>query len=154
MLTGNSNSDVLILARPADSMCAFLPAALSQWGLAFAVYSTAYELVNAAGEISADRPVVLIARPAMLGPQTASFIEHHFPNFHIVGWIDAGENVSDCAIARTTANGMTTAGHLDQLRQIIRKQSQTRKPLNRPEKPGLPEYELSDDEVNALLGVV
>jgi DNA-binding NtrC family response regulator len=154
MLIENSNSDVLVLVRPADSVCAILSAALRQWGFVFTIYSTAYEVVNAAKDIPADRSAVLIVRPAMLGLQVALFIERHFPNLHIIGWIDAGENVSDCAIAQTTVNGMITASHLDQLQQIIRRRCETRKPSNRPEEFGALEYELSDDEVNALLGVV
>jgi hypothetical protein len=158
-LIENSNSDVhvLVLARPADSMCAVLDSALRQWGCEFSVYSTAYEVVNAAKDIPAGQSAVLIARPAMLGPQAAIFIERHFLNLHIIGWIDSSENVSDCAIAQTTANGMMTASHLDQLQQIIHRLSKTTNPSALdtaiPKESDRLEYELSDDEVKALLGV-
>ena len=157
MLIENSNLDVrvLVLARPADSVCAIWAAALCQWGHAFSVYSTAYEVVNAAKTIPADQPVILITRPAMLGPQAAVFIERHFPNLQIIGWIDSGENVSDCAIAQTTVNGMMTASRLDQLQHVIHRLCKTMNPpvSHIPKESDRLEYELSDDEVNALLGV-
>jgi len=157
MLIENSNSDVhvLVLARPADSVCAILASALRQWGYVFSVYSTAYEVVNATKDIPVSQLAILIVRPAMLGPQAALFIERHFPNLQIIGWIDSGENVSDCAIAQTTANGMTTASHLDQLQQVIRRLCKTMNPSvsSIAKESDRQEYELNDDEVSALLGV-
>ena len=157
MLNENSNSDVhvLVLARPADSVCAIWVAALRQWDYTFSVYSSIYEVVNAAKDMYVSQSAILIARPAMLGPQAADFIERHFPNLQIIGWIDAGENISDCAIARTTANGMMTASHLDQIQRVIHRHCETMKPLvsSMPNQSNRLEHELSDDEVNALLGV-
>jgi hypothetical protein len=159
MLIENSNSDVhvLVLARPADSVRAILASALRQWGHAFSIYSTAYEVINVVKDLPAGHPAILIARPAMLGPQAALFIEQHFPNLQIIGWVDSGENVSDCAIAQTTANGMMTASHLDQLQQVINRLCKTLNPSALdtaiPKESDRLEYELSDDEVNALLGV-
>ena len=164
MVIENSNSvvHVLVLARPADSMCAILASAFRQWRYAFSTCSTIYEVVNGVKDIPVGQPLILIVRPAMLGPQAALFMERHFPDLRIVGWIDSGENVSDCAIAQTTVNGMVTASHLDQLQRMIRTFCKT-VPRNRsvsdmasadfPDKSGRPEYELSDNEVNALLGV-
>ncbi len=164
MLIENSNPDVhvLVLARPADSVCAILASALRQWRYAFSVYSTVYEVVNGIKDIPVGHAVILIVRPAMLGPQAALFIERHFPNLRIIGWIDFGENVSDCAIAQTTVNGMVLASHLDQLQQVIRTLCKTM-PQNQsvpdmagtafPKESEQLEYELSDDEVTALLGV-
>ena len=84
-------------------------------------------------------------------------VERHFPNLQIIGWIDSSENVSDCAIAQTTANGMMTASHLDQLQQIIHRLCKTMNPSALdtaiPKESDRLKYELSDDEVNALLGV-
>lgn len=159
IITKNSNSDfcVLVLARPADSMCATLAVALRQWGYVFSIHATAYDIINAAKNLPAAQSVILIARPAMLGFQAAVFIERHFPNLQIIGWIDSGENIADCAIAQTTVNGMTTASHLDQLQQIIHRLYQSRascaSDTDAAEKIDRLEYELSDDEVNALLGV-
>ena len=119
-------------------------------------------MVNAAKDIPAGQSGILIARPAMLGPQAAVFIERHFPNLQIIGWIDSSENISDCAIAQTTANGMMTASRLDQLQQGIRRLCKTMPQdsfvsdttrAGIPEELDRPEYELSDDEVTALLGV-
>ena len=159
MLIENSNSEVhvLVLARPADSVRAILASALRQWDHAFSIYSTAYEVVNATQDIPVSQSVILIARPAMLGPQAAVFIERHFPNLQIIGWVDSDENVSDCAIAQTMANGMMTASHLDQLQQVINRLCKTLNPSALdtaiPKESDRLEYELSDDEVNALLGV-
>jgi hypothetical protein len=159
MLIENSNSDVrvLVLSRPADSVCAILTSALRQWGYVFSVHPTAYEVINAANGIPSGQRLILIARPAMLGSQAALFIERHFPNLQIIGWVDSGENVSDCAIAQTTANGMMTASHLDQLQQVINRLCKTLNPsafdTAIPKESDRLEYELSDDEVNALLGV-
>ena len=159
ILNENSNPDVcvLVLARSADSLYSVLAAALCEWGYAFSVHATAYEVVNRVKDLPVGPSAILIARPAMLGPQAALFIEQHFPNLQIIGWIDSGEDVSDCAIAQTTACGMITASHLDQLQQIIHKCCKVTNPsasdiANSKESDRL-EYELSDDEVNALLGV-
>ena len=159
ILNENSNPDVfvLVLARSADSLYSVLAAALCEWGYAFSVHATAYEVINEVKDLPASPPYILIARPAMLGLQAALFIEQHFPNLQIIGLIDSGENVSDCAIAQTTASGMMTASHLDQLQQIIHKCCKATNPsaLNTvaPKQSDRLEYELSDDEVNALLGV-
>ena len=164
MCMENSNSGilVLVLARPADSVCAILASALRQWRYAFSVYSTVYEVVNAIKDIPAGQLPVLIVRPAMLGPQAAVFIERHFPDLRIIGWIDSGENVSDCAITQTTNNGIVLASQLDQFQQVIRSfyktMPQNQSALNAaggafPKESDRLEYELSDDEVNALLGV-
>ena len=164
MCIENSNSGVhvLVLARPADSVCAILASALCQWRHVFSVYSTVYEVVNAIKDIPAGQSLILIVRPAMLGPQAAVFIERHFPNLRMIGWIDSGENVSDCAIAQMAVNGMVMVSHPDQLQQVIRSFCKTI-PQNQsvPNTAGTDfseesdrlEYELSDDEVNALLGV-
>jgi hypothetical protein len=159
ILNENSNPDVfvLVLARSADSLYSVLAAALCEWGYAFSVHATAYEVVNRVKDLPAGPSAILIARPAMLGPQAALFFEQHFPNLQIIGWIDSGEDVSDCAIAQTTASGMMTASHLDQLQQIIHKCCKVTNPsasdIANPKESGRLEYELSDDEVNALLGV-
>jgi hypothetical protein len=164
MLIEDSNSGihVLVLARPADSVCAILASALCQWRYAFSVYSTVYEVVNGIKDISASQSLILVTRPAMLGSQAALFIERHFPNLRIIGWVDSGEKISDCAIVQMTAKGMVMVSHPDQLRQIIhsfcetmsQKQSVSNAAgsdiLNESDRL---EYELSDDEVNALLGV-
>ena len=160
----NSNLDihVLVLARPADSVCAILASALCQWRHAFSVCSTVYEVVNEIRNIPDGQLLVLVVRPAMLGPQAAVFIERQFPDLRIIGWVDSGENAADCAITQTTANGMMMASHPDQLQQVIHTLCKTI-PQNQSvpntagtdfsEEPDRLEYELSDDEVNALLGV-
>ena len=161
----NSNSDiyVLVLARPADSICTILTSALCQWRHIFSMYSTAYEVVNGIKDIPAGQLPVLIVRPAMLGSQAASFLERQFPSLRIIGWLDSGERVSDCAIAQTMANGMVMTSHLDQLQQIIHSFRKKNIPQNQslpnevravfPEKLDRLEYELSNDEVHALLEV-
>ena len=159
ILNENSNPDVfvLVLARSADSLYSVLAAALCEWGYAFSVHATAYEVVNRVKDLPVGPSAILIARPAMLGPQAALFFEQHFPDLQLIGWIDSGEDVSDCAIAQTTASGMMTASHLDQLQQIIHKCCKVKNPLAsdiaNPKGSDRLEYELSDDEVNALLGV-
>ena len=161
----NSNSDirVLVLARPADSMCAILASALNQWGHDFSMYSTVYEVVNTIKEIPADLPVVLIVRPLMLGVQAAGFINRHFPNLRMIGWIDSDENTSDWAITQMTIYGMVLINCLDQFQQVINPLRNTVSRIRSvtetvestfSKEPDRLEYELSDDEVNALLGVV
>ena len=159
ILNENSNPDVLVLvlARSADSLYSVLAAALCEWGYVFSVHATPFEVINVVKDLPAGHPAILIARPAMLGPQAALFIEQHFPNLQIVGWIDSGEDVSDCAIAQTTASGMMTASHLDQLQQIIHRcckaMNSSASGIANPKESDRLTYELSDDEVNALLGV-
>ena len=157
MLIENSNLDVriLVLARPADSVGVMLASALQQWQYAFSVYSTVYELIDAAKDIPEGQPAVLIVRPAMLGPQAAVFIERFFPDLRIIAWVDFCETMSDRAIVQTMADGMMTASGLDQLQQIIHRRYKNSK----PPVPDIPEeldrlaYKLSEDEVTALLGV-
>jgi hypothetical protein len=164
MCIENSNSGIhaLVLARPADSVCAILASALCQWRHAFSVYSTVYEVVNAMKDIPAGQVPVLIVRPAMLNPQAGLFIERHFPNLRMIGWIDSGENVTDCAIAQMAVNGMVMVSHPDHLQQVIHTLCKT---IPRDESVSKTtgtefseesdrlKYELSDDEVNALWGV-
>ncbi|RKY09346.1 MAG: hypothetical protein DRP56_02735 [Planctomycetota bacterium] len=164
MLTENINSivQVLVLARPADSVCAILASVLRQWRYAFSVYSTVYEVVDGIKDAPAGKPLILIARPAMLGSQAAVFIEQNFPSLRIIGWLDSGEKVSDCAITQTAANGMVMMSCPQQLQQFIHSFCKTI-PQNPPvsnaaredilEESDRLEYELSDDEVTALLGV-
>ena len=158
----NSGVHVLVLARPADSVCAVLASALCQWRHAFSVYSTVYEVVNGIKDISAGQSLILVTRPAMLGPQAAVFIEQHFPDLRIIGWVDSGEKISDCAIAQMTAKGMVMVSHPGQLRQIIHSFCKTmhqRQSVSNAagsdilKESDQLEYELSDDEVSALLGV-
>ena len=98
----------------------------------------------------------------MLGSQATVFIERNFPNLRIIGWIDSGENISDYTITQTAANGTVMMSHPEQLRPFIHSFCKTV-----PQNPSVPdvaredileepdrlEYELSDDEVTALLGV-
>ena len=158
----NSSVHVLVLARPADSVCAILASALRQWRCSFSMYSTVYEVVNGIKDISAGQLFILVVRPVMLGLQAAVFMEQHFPNLRIIGWIDSGEKVSDHTLTQTTANGMVMVSRPDQLWRIIHSFGETI-PQNQsvsnvaeavfPEESNRLEYELSDDEVNALLGV-
>ena len=158
----NSGVHVLVLARPADSVCAIWASALCRWRYAFSVYSTVYEVVNRIKDISAGQLLILVTRPAMLGPQVALFIEQYFPNLRIIGWVDSGDKVSDYVIAKMAANGMVMASGPDHLQQIIRSFCKTI-PQNQSVPAGIPsafseesdqlEYKLSDDEVAALLGV-
>ncbi|OQY08038.1 MAG: hypothetical protein B6I25_00025 [Planctomycetales bacterium 4572_13] len=164
MLTKNVNSvvQVLVLARPADSVCAILASVLRQWQYAFSVYSTVYEVVDGIKDTPAGALLILVARPAMLGSQATVFIERNFPNLRIIGWIDSGENISDYTITQTAANGTVMMSHPEQLRPFIHSFCKTV-----PQNPSVPdvaredileepdrlEYELSDDEVTALLGV-
>ncbi|MHC4468183.1 MAG: hypothetical protein ACYSUZ_02225 [Planctomycetota bacterium] len=82
ILNENSNPDVcvLVLARSADSLYSVLAAALCQWGYAFSVHATAYEVVNRVKDLPVGPSAILIARPAMLGPQ-AFLLNSIFPIF-------------------------------------------------------------------------
>ena len=162
MENSNSGIHVLVLARPADSMCAILASALRQWHYTFSVCSTVYEVVNRVNDISAGQLPVLIVRPAMLGPQAALFLECQFPDLRIIGWVDSGENAADCAITRTMVSGRVMVSHSDQIQQVLRSfcetKSRRRTVSNAAGSDILKEsdrleYELSDDEVTALLGV-
>jgi hypothetical protein len=153
----NSDIRILVLTRTADSLYALLTGALREWEYAFSICSTVYEVVNLAGDIPVDEPILLITRPAMLDLEVTAFIEQRFENLQTIGWVDSTENISDLAIARTTAGGMLTVSHLDQLYQVIRKCGKANmQPVlgeDRSKKPDPIEYELSNEEVSALLGV-
>jgi len=164
MLIENSNSDVqlLVLARPADSLCAILTPVLRQWRYAYSVYSNVYDVVNAVRTVPAGRPTVLVMRPAMLSPQAASFLEQHFPNLRMIGWLDSGESVPEQAVTQTMFSGMLSAGGLDHLGRLLHTVCRTI-PADRsvpdasaaavPDKSGKLKCEISNDEIDALLGV-
>lgn len=163
MCIENSNSaiHVLVLARPADSVCALLTAAMGQWRYEFSVYSTVYEVLSTVKVSPVDVPLILVVRPIMLGIPAALFMYRHFPNVRMIGWMDPDENVSDYMITQMTINGMVLASRIEQLQQIIdayntialiRPVPDTEE-MTYPEQSDRVEYELSDDEINALLGV-
>ena len=159
----NSNSDrcLLVLARPADSISEVVAPIFRRCGYSYINCSTIYEVVNSIKDIPAGQPVILVVRPAMLNPQAAFFMKQSFSNLIIIGWTDSDENGADQAISQATAKGMITVSHPAQLREIIQMhlKTDTRIPssLNSIRQEGMGrserlEYELTDDEVAALLG--
>jgi hypothetical protein len=98
----------------------------------------------------------------MLGPQASLFIEENFSNLRVIGWVDPDENISNPLLAQMMISGVIIVSCINHLRQVIHSYRKI-KSKNRtsigiteqvvPQEPEKLEYELSNDEVNALLGV-
>ena len=163
MCKRNSNSDarVLVLARPADSLCAFVAPALDQKGYTFSIHTSVCEVVATVENSSVFERFILVVRPEMLGLQAALYMKQRFPELKIIGWLDPHENISNWTIAQMTINGMVIVSCLEQLYQAIflcseemyqvRPSEDVKK--NHSQELEKLECKLSDDEINALLGV-
>lgn len=155
------NSDVflLVLGRPADPLCTILSAYLSGQGIAFSVCSSVYQVLSCLKTHPVNQPVVLVARPPMLGSQAVLFLKERFSNLRIVGWLDPNESLSGAVMIPFAESGMTLVTHCDQLRHVIDTFHCTSSAAVSAPEPGTDrkieplEYELCDDELNALLGV-
>ena len=108
-----------------------------------------------------SKRLILVVRPAMLGLQAALYMKQRFPELKMIGWVDLYENISNWTIAQMTINGMVIVSCLEQLYQAIflcggeiyqvRPSEDVKK--NHSQELGKLECKLSDDEINALLGV-
>lgn len=161
----SSNSDVylLVLGRPADPLCTLLSAFLSRQQYLFSVCSSIYEVLSEIEAVSGSQKVMLVARPAMLIPQAAVFLARRFPNVQMMVWLDSNENLSDLAVVQAPGSGVTMVSSCDQLRSAIESfctfRFQELSAVPDPKRTEISdnldpkEYELCDDELNALLGV-
>jgi len=160
-----SNSDVylLVLGRPADPLCTLLSAFLSGQPYPFSVCSSIYQALGEMESACSIRQVILVARPAMLMSQAASFLARQFPDLPIISWLDANENLSTLAAARGRVSGVTIVSSCDQLLSVIQSLETVRvrqfatvpdtKRIEISDNLDPMEYKLCDDEMNALLGV-
>jgi hypothetical protein len=161
----SSNSDVylLVLGRPADPFRVLLSAFLSRQHYRFSVCSSIYQVLVELESVSAGQQVVLMTRPAMLTPQATAFLARRFPTVRVIGWLDSNENLSTLAAVQALPHGMTMVRSCDQLYTRIQSlvsvrlqdfsavPDTRRKEISDNLDPM--EYELCDDEMNALLGV-
>ena len=157
----NSNIHILTLIRPADSlylsMCAFGP----QQGCKTVMCSSIYDVLTRLSQIPTHQPVLLILRPALLPVAASRYLAQHFENLQMIGWLDAEERLSDRALLPEVIGSMVLVSSLDQLGHAISTFSkkcaseslnQSAQPVSGKVASDRLSYDLSDEEINALLG--
>jgi hypothetical protein len=159
-----SNPDVrlLVLARAADSLYTFLPSCLTTRGYLCSVACTIYQVFREIEISSPDQALVLIARPAMLSAEALRFLAKQYPRLRTIGWCDSAENTSDRAFSATADYGIVLVNDIMQLENILEifsepySTKQVFQGLLNPAQSDSRDrlkYELSEDEITALLGV-
>ena len=160
----NCNPDIclLVLGRPADPMCTILSSFFTRRRYFFAVCSSVYQVLDKLKAICDFERVVLVTRPGMLISQSALFLAQRFRRLQMVGWLDLHESLSDPVVAQAVGNGMMMVTDCEQLQNTIHnlcKSSPQELSVSEVSKTEVSakidplKYELSDDEMNALLGV-
>ncbi len=157
-----SNIHVWVLVRPADSLFAVLPAFLREYRYAYSICPTLYHVLTRLGASGDCQPAALITRPAMLTAQAAAFLVRQYPRLRMFGWIERNECISDLALGPFADNAMIIVNRLSRLEgalAVFCKSLLDEQSRNTPQKQSLPsvglnpaQYELSDEEVEALLG--
>lgn len=160
----NSNLDVriLVLIRPADSLHTLLSTFLRQQGYDYIVCSSIYEVLPYLIQTPRLQNVLLISRPGMLSSEAGNQINRHFTKLWTIGWLDDGEQLSDLTLKGNYWGSMLTVSHVNQLGQIMEalfakdclgSSGQIPAPMIAGDMNDRLRYEISDDEMNALLGV-
>jgi len=156
----NSNSRLLllILIRPADSLCSLLSAFLTKQGHEIVLCSSIYDVLTCLGKRSDHTNILVILRPSQL-PANAG---QYFDNLHMIGWLDSEERMSDRSLLPDAVSPMVMVSSLAQLERAVSLISEKVAPKRLKQNPQpLPsatlsdrlDYDLSDAEINALLGV-
>lgn len=154
-----SNLDVrfLVLARPADILSVVSRELIGQQD-AFTVFcGDVYELIAALQTVGAENPVILITRPSMLNrPHLTDVLRQH-PTLRLIGWLGPDERLP----AEVLEQGMTPVSGREQLARAIvsicnsaeaAQTSRCSRNVRSKVKIDPADYQLSHDEVNALLG--
>lgn len=157
----NSSSQVILLARPADSLHYSVLHALTSQNMDCQVCRnvfevTAYFEMNPCGSLT-----FLITRPAMISSHIAEYIQNHRSSICFIGCLDSGENPADTAFAPAIQLGMimpASTGHIGCLIQTIQGvMERVRSSFAVPPQKNISQQlqgVLSADEINALLGTV
>lgn len=157
--TANSDVCFLILARPADVLCAVSREVIGNRD-GIAMYCTSvYDAIAALHTAASDeKPVILITRPAMLAGAPLAMTLRQYPALRLIGWLGPDERPLD-----VTDPAMMTVGTRDQLARAISAICTTLAAVQpsppvyqvqpKPDAKIKPEnYRLSHEEINALLG--
>lgn len=155
--TANSDVCFLILARPADVLCAVSREVIGGQDGTAMYYTSVYDALAALQTAASDqRAVILITRPSMLAGVPLTMTLRQYPTLRLIGWLGPNERPVD--VAEPT---MMTVGNRDQLRRAIlairttltAEQSSPICVTPKPVAKIVPEnYRLSHEEIDALLG--
>ena len=159
-----SDPDVffLVLARQADSLCALTCRVIPHRLAPASFCSSVYDAIAALHTLGPDRPVILITRPSMLAVPHLSAVLQRYPNLRLIGWIGPDENLVQPTAPALSALPIVTVGTREQLAGVITAIDTTflgEQILNDPQPPrqdpkiAPADYRLSNEELNALLGV-
>lgn len=149
---------LMLLARPADSLCSVIQswAMAHHWGDLVLCHSI-YDIDTRLDDIPSQQPVILIARPAMITvPFMASVLQDR-PALRLVGWTSPQQPSSTMDDA-----SILTVHHTDQLMSLIGtfQTIPVSEPTDAGQEPRVTtdtqldpkNYRLTDDEIDALLG--
>jgi hypothetical protein len=160
--SANSNIHMLILIRPADSLHLYLSAFGLQRGYKTTMCSCIYDVLMQLGQTPEDQTPVLILRPASLSAAASQYLMQHFKSLRMIGWLDADERLDDRALLPDVVCSMVFVNSLEQLEHAICTLSKkgASEPLNQSAQSvsgniasNRLDYDVSDEEINALLGV-
>lgn len=161
-ISSYSDVRILVLSRPADSVCTQLPLFLQSHGYAFSQLFTIYQVINQLQSLSDHETAILIARPVMLNRQAMQFITEHFPKLKIIGWCESRDNMSDHLFAHAAGAPIVQVSNTSQLADALLALDKSkgqqrhgdpvqREPAKRNSSDRL-EYKLTDEELMSLLG--
>lgn len=161
--TTHSGTLLLLLARPADSLCTIIQswAMAHHWGDLVLCHSV-YDINTRLGDIAPQQPVILITRPAMLNKPFLTSVLQKRPDLRLIGWTGTEQTTSEQFASTIPDTPIVTVNSAGQLKNIIRAFQTTpvREQADHDRQPDAitdariepKNYRLSDDEINALLG--
>jgi hypothetical protein len=155
-----SNSDFrfLVLARPGDILSAVCRELIDQQDESLVFCGSVYTLIAALHtDGTEERPVILITRPSMLDRPHLADVLHRHPNLRLIGWLGPDERLS----GKLLEQAITPVCGREQLARAIAsicvsaeasQASRSSGNVRSRAKIDPADYQLSHDEVNALLG--
>ncbi|MBP8605302.1 MAG: hypothetical protein KBI46_05605 [Phycisphaerae bacterium] len=153
----SNNGCVIILARPADSLCLVLPAFLREYRFVCTVCAHIYEVLIQLNASEIIRPAVLIVRPSMLTAESLAFLGRQYPKLHIIGWLEREERLSDLSFGSNKGHIIPMTAGLKQLERMLKTLCRlgSVQDKQQPNEMRMLEHTrdvLTEQEVEALLG--
>lgn len=158
----NLNMLLLVLVRPSDSLHSLLSTFFPYQRYEFIVCTSIFEVFGHLAKRPDTQMTVLILRPAILTSEVGEKLLQHFERLKIIGLLDRNDQLSDLAFQDNFVTPMVMVHGVLQLQRAIEVLVANDSHIlpNHPEaemsgagfKDRL-KYDLSDDEINALIGV-
>ncbi len=156
------DGNILVLARPADTLSAQVSAITTQDQGECLLCRSVYDVLVHLHQVTQEHPAILIARPAMLTKPCLVSALQYYPDLHLIGWLGPGEASNDASFGTISDHGMVMVSNTEQLRRVITAfrntwiRNQVHHDLEDSkhiaQKITDDEYTLSDEELDALLG--